>query len=233
MKNALVLRFMAEAAGTFGLVFAAAGSVMVDDLYAGLLTVVGISLCSGLGVTTMIYTFGHISGAHINPAVTLGFAITGRIHWRDAGGYLFAQISGAVVAVQLLKMLFGTIAGLGGHQPSGSPLQALGLEAILTFVLMAVIMTTTIKSKQFGSVAGLVIGGTVTLCTLVGGPISGGSMNPARSFGPALIGWTWTSHWVYWVGPLLGSVLGAVVCSRLLKDWSNLRCSGQTEIQDR
>ena len=113
-------------------------------------------------------------------------------------------------------------ADVGGHAPSGSPMESFVLEIILTFFLMAVIIATTVNHRQFGSLSGLVIGGTVALCILMGGPISGGSMNPARSLGPALAAWNWDSHWVYWFGPLVGSSLGAMCCSWLLKHWIHL-----------
>jgi len=218
MSKTVIRRFLSEFLGTFGLVFAAAGAVMVDDLSGGSLNLIGIALCSGLAVMAMIYIFGRVSGAHINPAITFGFALTKYLSWTEASVYLAAQIGGAVGAAQILRNFFGLVANLGSNAPDGSPLQSAALEMVLTFFLMSVIMTTTINQKQFGSVAGLVIGGTVTLCTLIGAPISGGSMNPARSFGPALISGTWSNHWVYWIGPLLGSAIGAISASWLLND---------------
>ncbi|MQF82619.1 MIP family channel protein [SAR202 cluster bacterium AD-802-E10_MRT_200m] len=229
MKNSLTLRFLAETIGTFGLVFFAAGSVMVDSIAQGILTLIGLALCSGLAVMTMIYTFGPISGAHINPAVTFGFALTGRLPWKDAGVYVIAQITGAVIAALLLRATFGLVADVGGHAPSGSPIQSFVLEISLTFFLMAVIIATTVNHRQFGSLAGLVIGGTVALCIVMGGPISGGSMNPARSFGPALVAWNWGSHWVYWIGPLVGSSLGGILCSWLLKHWTQVTGKKENE----
>ena len=203
-------RLLAEVVGTFLLVFFAAGSVMIDERSGGLVTDLGEALSSGLVVMAMVYAIGQISGAHINPAVTLGFMLTKRIPWRDAPAYWGAQIGGAVLAAGTLRALFGVVASMGGHRPSGDVAQSLGLEVVLTFVLMFVIMAVVANPERIGRASGLAIGGTVALGVLVGGPISGGSMNPARSFGPALVGWTWTAHWVYWVGPLLGATLGAL-----------------------
>ena len=203
-------RFVAEMVGTFSLVFAAAGAVMIDELSGGLVTRVGSAVTSGLIVMAMVYTIGHISGAHINPAVTLGFALTRHLPWKDALIYWGAQISGAVIAAGTLRTLLGLAAGMGGHAPSGSAPQSFGLEIVLTFFLMFVIMAVATDRRAVGQTAALAIGGIVLVGTLVGGPISGGSMNPARSFGPALIAWTWTDHWLYWLGPLIGAALGAL-----------------------
>ena len=204
-----LLRFVAEAIGTFTLVFAAAGSVMVEELSDGLVTPLGVALSAGLAVMATVYAVGHISGAHINPAVTLGLLLTRRLPWRDAPAYWGAQVGGAVLAAGTLRAVLGDVASMGGHRPSGGVASSLGLEVALTFSLMLVIMAVVANSERIGKASGLVIGGTVFLGVLVGGPISGGSMNPARSFGPALVGWTWTAHWVYWVGPPLGATLGA------------------------
>ena len=203
-------RFVAELAGTFGLVFFAAGAVMIDELSGGTVTHVGSAITSGLIVTAMIYTVGHVSGAHINPAVTLGIALTRHLPWKQALLYWCAQVLGAVAAAGVLRALFGLVAGMGGHVPSGSAAQSFGLEIVLTFFLVFVIMAVATDRRAVGQGAALAIGATVLVGVLIGGPISGGSMNPARSFGPALVGWTWTDHWVYWAGPLVGATLGGL-----------------------
>ena len=203
-------RFVAEAFGTYTLVFAAAGSVMVEELSDGLVTPLGVALSPGLVVMAMVYAIGHISEAHINPAVTFGFALTRRLPWRDAPVYWGAQLCGAALAAGTLRIMLGLVAGMGGHTPSGSAAQSLGMEVALTFFLMFVVMAVSTNQERFGSASGLAIGGVVVLAILLGGPISGGSMNPARTFGPALVGWVWTDHWVYWAGPLLGAALGAL-----------------------
>ena len=202
-------RFAAELIGTFCLVFAAAGSVMVDEISGGLVTPLGAGLTSGLVVMAMVYAIGPISGAHINPAVTFGFVLAGDFTLRAAGVYWAAQLAGAALAGGALRLLLGMVAAMGGHSPSGGAPQSLGLEVVLTFIMVFVIMAVAARRDAVGNASGLAIGGTVALCTIIGGPISGGSMNPARSFGPALAGWTWTHHWVYWVGPLIGATIGA------------------------
>ena len=142
--------------------------------------------------------------------MTLGFALTRHISWTAAVAYLAAQLSGAAAGAGVLRALLGFEDGTGGTLPSGSQHQSLGIEIVLTFVLMFVIMAVSTDRRTARGTAALAVGGTVALDIIVGGPISGGSMNPARSFGPALAGWTWTSHWVYWAGPLLGAAAGAI-----------------------
>jgi len=207
-RPGILPRAFAEVVGTFLLVLFAAGSVMVDERSGGLVTDLGEALSSGLIVMAMVYAIGRISGAHINPAVTLGLLLTRRFPWRDAPAYWGAQVGGAVLAAGTLRAVLGDVASMGGHRPSGDVAPSLGLEVALTFSLLFVIMAVVANPERIGKASGLVIGGTVFLGVLVGGPISGGSMNPARSFGPALVGWTWTAHWVYWVAPLLGATLG-------------------------
>ena len=195
------------------MVFVSAGSGMVNVLSGGQVTHLGGGIAVGLVVAAMIYTFGSVSGAHINPAVTLAFALTRRIGWRRAAYYLPAQLAGAVLASLVLYQLLGPVANMGATLPAGSVAQSLVLEIILAFFLMAIIMSLTIEPRAAGPVVALAIGGTVGLEIIFAGPISGASMNPARSFAPALVGWEWHGHWLYWVGPIVGAALGAVaVC---------------------
>ena len=203
------IRSVAEFLGTFFLVLIAAGAVMVDELLDGLTSPLGPALSSGLIVMIMVYAIGNISGAHINPAVTLGFTLTGRISWTVALTYWSAQLGGAVAAAGTLRISLGMVADLGGHTPSGSVIESLVMEVVLTFFLMFTIWMVVRNSHRVGSTSGLIVGGVVALGTFIGEPISGGSMNPARSFGPALAGWVWADHWVYWIGPMLGATLGA------------------------
>jgi MIP family channel proteins len=163
----------------------------------------------GLVIMVMIAALGHVSGAHFNPAVTLAFAVTRHFSWRDVPSYLAGQLLGAVGGALVLRAFFGLEAGLGATLPAGSPPQALGIEALLTAVLMFVIVSVATDTRAVGQLAAIAIGGTVALDALWGGPVTGASMNPARSFGPALVAGLWHSHWIYWAGPILGAVTGA------------------------
>ncbi|HLO03024.1 MAG TPA: MIP family channel protein [Symbiobacteriaceae bacterium] len=206
MRRALVAEFL----GTFGLVFAGTGAVVFNQM-TGALTHVGIAIVFGLIVTAMIYTFGHTSGAHFNPAVTLGFASIGAFPWRRVPGYLAVQILGAVAASGVLRATFGLVGTLGATLPATTPTHSFVLELILTFFLMLVIMGAAVDAKAVKGFAGLAIGATVGLEAMFGGPISGASMNPVRSFGPALVAGAWAHHWLYWVAPILGALLAAFV----------------------
>lgn len=216
MSGSLTRRAVAECIGTFGLVFIAAGAAMADELSNGGLGLVGNALASGLIVSAMIYATGHISGAHINPAVTLGFALVRRISLRDAGAYWLAQMIGAIAAAALLRLLLGKVGIMGGHTITIDPVRAVGVEIALTFLLMFVIMAVATDKRAVGRAAGIAIGATVTFDILVGGPLTGGSMNPARTTGPALLAANWQDLWVYWVGPPVGAALAA-----LLYTWLN------------
>ena len=203
-------RCTAEFIGTFGLVFAGAGAIMVDFTSGGEVTNLGIGIVFGLVVAAMIYATGHISGAHINPAVTLGFALSRHFPWKWVPHYWSSQLLGASAAALVLRALFGDVANMGATLPSGSVWDSLLFEGVLTFFLMFVIMAVATDTRAVGSSAAIAIGATVGLEAIFGGPVSGASMNPARSFGPALVGWTWLDHWAYWVGPIVGASLAAV-----------------------
>jgi aquaporin NIP len=201
---------LAELIGTYALVTAGCGAIIVNS-QTDALTHVGVALTFGLIITVMIAAAGHISGAHFNPSVTVAFALIRRLPWRVVPVYILAQLSGAVLGALTLKALFGNVASLGATLPQGTDLQSLGLEILLTAVLIFVITAVATDAQAAGQLAALAIGATVALDALWGGPISGASMNPARSFGPALVSGAWQSHWVYWVGPLVGAALGACV----------------------
>ena len=202
---------VAEFIGTFGLVFAGTGSIMVNDLSGGQVTHLGIGLTFGLIVAAMVFATGHISGAHINPAVTLAFALRRHFPWKGVPFYIVAQSAGAVASSLTLLALLGDVAHMGATVPTGSDGQALGLEVVLTFFLMFVIMAVATDARAEGSLAALAIGATVALESTFAGPIAGASMNPARSLGPAVVGWTWTSQWLYVVGPVAGAAASALV----------------------
>lgn len=199
----------AEAAGTFALVFFGCGAIVVDAERGGL-GHVGISLAFGLVVMTMVYALGHVSGAHINPAVTLALASRGRFPWAAVPGYVGAQIAGAVLAAVVLRASLGDVADLGATLPSGSVGQSFVWEVILTAVLLLVIVSVATDASASVGTAAIAIGGTIALASLVGGPVSGASLNPARSLGPALVSGELSSLWIYLTAPVLGSLAGAL-----------------------
>jgi len=209
--------YLAEFVGTFGLVFAGCGAIAINAMTSGQVTHVGIGLTFGLVVAAMIYATGHLSGAHLNPAVSLAFTLTRHFPLRELLPYWIAQLAGATAASLTLRFLFGATTSLGATLPRGPAWQSLILEGILSFFLMFVIMAMATDSRAIGQSAALAIGATVGLEAIFAGPISGASMNPARSFGPALITGIFTHHWIYWIGPLTGAVFGAVTY-QLLKD---------------
>ena len=210
MRPRLWRRVLAEGIGAYALVVAGCGAIMVDA-QTGALTHVGVALTFGLVILVMIAATGHISGAHFNPAVTLAFALTRHFPWREVPVYLGGQCLGAVLAAGTLLGLFGNQANLGATLPAGSVWQSFALEAILTAFLMFVIIAVATDTRAVGQLAALAIGATVTLDALFGGPISGASMNPARSLGPALVSGLWEAQWVYLLAPVLGASVGAVL----------------------
>jgi MIP family channel proteins len=199
----------AEALGTFALVFAGCGAIMVDAK-TGALGHLGVALSFGLVIMVMIYALGHISGAHFNPAVTLTFALTRHFPWARTAAYWGAQLSGAIVAAALLRGSLGDYAHVGATLPSGSQGQAFLWELVLTFFLMLVIMAVATDSRAVGEAAAIAIGGTVGLDALFGGPITGASMNPARSIGPALVSGDLHALWLYIVAPCIGAALAGL-----------------------
>ena len=199
----------AEAIGTFTLVFAGAGAVMVDAKTQAL-GQVGIAITFGLVIAAMIYAVGHISGAHLNPAVSFAFALTRHFPWTRVGAYWAAQVAGALAAAVLLRALLGDVGNVGATVPSGSDGQSFVWEIVLTFFLMFVVVAVATDTRAVGEAAALAIGGTVGLDAMFGGPISGASMNPARSLGPGLVAGELSTLWIYLVAPPLGAALGAL-----------------------
>lgn len=208
-------RVLAEAVGTFCLVFAGTGAIVVDA-QTGALGHVGVCLVFGLVVMAMISSFGHVSGAHINPAVTVAFWVSGRFPARRVPGYVVAQCAGAVAASLLVRALFPASETLGATLPSGTVAQSFVMEVVLSFVLMLVILSVALGPKEVGLFASIAIGGTVAFDALVGGPVSGASMNPARSLGPAVVSGEMRALWVYFAAPVVG-MLGAIPAYRVTR----------------
>ncbi len=200
----------AEALGTFALVFFGCGAIMVDAERGGL-GQVGVSLAFGLVVMAMVVAFVDVSGAHINPAVTLALAARRRFPWAAVPGYWGAQVAGAIAAAIVLRSSLGDVASLGATSPSGSDAQSFVWEVVMTASLLVVILAVATRPRTATGTAAFAIGGTIALASLVGGPISGASLNPARSLGPALVSGELGSLWIYLTAPLLGGLLGALV----------------------
>ena len=205
-------RLFAEFLGTFILVFAGTGAIVTDHATGGTLGHVGVSLVFGLVVLAMIHTFGDVSGAHLNPAVTVGFAAAGRFPWKDVPGYATAQLAGAFTASLMVKLLLSNEASLGATLPAGSVIQSFILEVILTAILMLVILSVSTGSKEKGITAGIAIGAVIALEALFAGPISGASMNPARSLAPAIVSGNFQNLWLYPLATILGSIIAVPLC---------------------
>jgi len=206
-----------EFIGTFGLVFAGTGAVVCDAASGGAVTHVGVALTFGLIILAMIYAVGDVSGAHLNPAVTIGFWVAGRLPATDVLPYLGSQIVGATMASGILRFLFpADSTHLGATLPAGSEMQSFILEVLLTLFLMFVILNVSTGPKEKGITAGIAIGSVVGLEAMFAGPICGASMNPARSLGPALVSGHFEHLWLYLAAPLLGAIVavGAFRCTR-------------------
>ncbi len=204
-------KLFAEATGAYVLVFAGCGAIVVDQLLPGRITHVGIALCFGLAVGIMIAALGHISGAHFNPAVTLALAAGRHFPMRQVLPYGLAQLAGALLAALTLRGLFGTETALGVTQPAGPTGQAFALEMLLTAILVFVIASVALHPHAIPALAAPAIGGTITLEALFAGPVSGASMNPARSLAPALISGQWQHLWIYLTAPFIGGLIGMAV----------------------
>ncbi len=206
----LLRRALAEGFAAFALVFAGCGAIIADTTRDGALGSVGVSLVFGLIIMAMIYATGHLSGAHINPAVTIAFTLTRHFPLRDAIAYIAAQLTGAIAgALVLLATWRDQPAALGATVPTVGVGSAFVYELILTAFLMFVIIAVATDTRAVGAAAAIAIGGTVGLDALFGGPVTGASMNPARSLGPALVAGEWTDFWIYVAGPVCGAAVGA------------------------
>ena len=207
-----VAPYLAEALGTFALVFAGPGAAAVNARSGGSVSTVGIGMSFGLIVMAMIFAIGHISGCHINPAVTIAFRAIGRISTARAAGYVAAQLLGAVLAGFAIIAIVGHQGDAGATTPHiNGASAALWSEIILTFFLVFVIFAVATDDRAQGGFAAVAIGGYVGFAATGWGPIANASMNPARSFGPAVAANVWNAHWVYWVGPIAGALLAAAV----------------------
>lgn len=202
----------AEFFGTFALVFAGTGAIVINGASGGVITHAGIALTFGLIVLAMIYTVGDISGAHLNPAVTLGFFAARRFPGRTVVPYVTSQLLGAIAASLLLHFLFPQDKALGMTLPAGSAMQSFVLEVALTFVLMWVILSVSSGAQEKGITAGIAIGSVIALEAMFAGPITGASMNPARSLGPALVSFHFEDLWIYLTATVLGAVLAVPLC---------------------
>jgi aquaporin Z len=216
MTPSAVNKLTAEFLGTFIMVFAGTGAIVIDQIHGGVIGHVGVALTFGLVVMAMIHTFGDVSGAHMNPAVTLAFAVSGRFSWSAVAGYIVAQLAGAFAASGLLKLLFPSSPTLGATLPAGSVGQSFVLEILLTAILMLTILSVSTGGREKGITAAIAIGSVVGLEAMFAGPVSGASMNPARSLAPAILSVNFQHLWLYPVATVLGALI-AVPLSRLVR----------------
>jgi len=199
--------YLYEFAGTFALVLLGTGAVVLDQQFAGIVTHAGVSITWGLAVTALIYAFGNTSGAHINPAVTIAFTVAKRFSVKKLPGYIVSQLTGALLASFVLRLLFPTNQLLGATMPSGTETQSFILELLLTFFLMFVVFIFAHGSKETGKYAAISIGAVVGLEAYFAGPVCGASMNPARSIAPAMVSGHLQHLWIYVIAPILGATL--------------------------
>ena len=213
-------RLLAEFIGTYALVFAGTGAIIVNQQTGGAITHAGVALTFGLIVLSMIYTLGDISGAHLNPAVTLGFWVARRFPGRDVIPYVLAQFFGAIFASGCLRFLFPTATNLGATLPAGSISQTFIMEILLSALLMFVILNVSIGAKEKGITAGIAIGAVIALEAMFAGPITGASMNPARSLAPAIVSGHLEHLWIYLTATCLGTILAVPICHYLRHETS-------------
>jgi len=210
-------RYLAEAIGTFALVFCGTGAIVINDVTNGAVSHVGIAITFGLIVMAMIYSFGSISGAHINPAVTIAFSFTDRFNKKDLVPYLLAQLLGAFLASGVLRYLFQEHENLGATLPYGTSGQSFILEVILTYFLMLVIIFVS-QNKEVTNLTGIAVGATVLLEAMFAGPITGASMNPARSIAPAVVSGNISELWIYILAPIIGAILASLTWLFMKRD---------------
>jgi aquaporin NIP len=208
-------KYFAEFVGTFALVFAGTGAIVINEVSGGVITHVGVALTFGLIVLAMIYTLGDISGAHINPAVTFGFLVARRFPVKQVLPFVLAQCAGALLASLILHFLFPQNATLGATLPAGPAIQSFVLETILTGLLMLAVLSVSTDAKEKGMTAGIAIGSVIALEAMFAGPICGASMNPARSLAPALVSGHLNALWIYLLAPIAGAVIAnaALFCA--------------------
>jgi len=211
-------RFISEIIATFALVFCGTGAMVINDFTGGTVSHVGVAITFGLIVMGMIYAFGDISGAHMNPAVTIAFAYAKKFSWKEVPAYVLAQFIGAFLASGILLYLFPESQTLGATLPGLSAMKVFILEIILSFFLMVVIINVSTGSKEIGVVAGIAIGSVVLLEAMFAGPVTGASMNPARSIAPAVVSGNLADIWIYIFAPIIGCLLAVVSCKTVKDD---------------
>lgn len=231
MESPLISRTLAEAIGTFALVFVACGAIVVNDTSGGAITHLGVAVVFGLVIMAMIYAVGDVSGAHFNPAVTLAFVVAGRFPLREAPAYVAGQCVGAAVGAGLLAAVFAhpTYGATVVSEPATLGSAAL-LEAVMTGVLMFVILRVSTGAKEKGITAGAAIGATVAIMAAAFGPVTGASMNPARSLGPALAAGLWVDLWLYMVAPVVGAIAAVPLCHAVTR--CDDACCGGLKLTD-
>src|SRR5437868_9390589 len=222
-------KLAAECFGTFALVFAGTGAIVIDEVTGGSVSHVGIALTFGLVVLAMVYTLGDISGAHLNPAVSIGFWAARRFPGSTVGLYVTSQVTGALTASLLLRLLFPSHSTLGATLPAGPQWQSFILEFVLTFLLMFVILNVSTGAKEKGITAGIAVGSVIGLEAMFAGPICGASMNPARSLAPALVSQHLANLWIYLVAPVAGALLAVVGCRCVRKDCCSVPLHGMID----
>ena len=210
-------KYIAEIIGTFSMLFCGCGAMVINDFTGGTITHPGVAITWGLIVMTMIYAFGDISGAHFNPAVTVGFAVAKKFSWKEVPKYIIAQFTGAIAASLLLLYLFPD-SDLGATIPTIEPLKVFIIELLLSFFLMVVIINVSTGSKEIGPIAGIAVGGVILLEAMFAGPLTKASMNPIRSLAPALASGNFTDLWVYLTAPFLGMLLAVFSCKLVKED---------------